>query len=206
VIVFLGQLQCLSTGHRILSGASRQPGLKYLNTNTKLKLNQEEHTLSSNFKNLYCQIIEGERCLVYPDMRDDKQRRLEFSTSTVNILNSLEQMGYRVITSGSFVASQVSRVLTFHSWLTHQNCFTESSKDLVRGSSSGQYTGLPRTFLVLFSEMVVHGKEENTRGDKHLSSEAALFLPWHSPGRTPYVCVRYVFSVLVHILTYCKAI
>lgn len=50
--------------------------------------------------------ILGERCLVYPDMRDEKQRRLEFSTSTVNILNSLEQMGYRVVTSGSFVASQ----------------------------------------------------------------------------------------------------
>jgi hypothetical protein len=55
--------------------------------------------------------IKGERCLVYPDIRDDKQRRLEFSTSTVNILNSLEQMGYRVVTSGSFVASQVSTVL-----------------------------------------------------------------------------------------------
>ena len=46
------------------------------------------------------------------DMRDDKHRRMEFSTSAVNILNSLEQMGYRVVTSGSFVASQVSRVFT----------------------------------------------------------------------------------------------
>jgi hypothetical protein len=35
-------------------------------------------------------------------------RRVEFPTNSVNILNSLEQMGYRVVTSGSFVAGQVS--------------------------------------------------------------------------------------------------
>ena len=43
---------------------------------------------------------------MYPDSRDEKVRRLEFSTSSLNLLNSLEQMGYRVVTSGSFVASQ----------------------------------------------------------------------------------------------------
>ena len=45
---------------------------------------------------------------MYPDSRDEKVRRLEFSTSSLNLLNSLEQMGYRVVTSGSFVASQPS--------------------------------------------------------------------------------------------------
>ena len=49
---------------------------------------------------------------MYPDARDEKQRRFEFSTSTVNILNSLEQIGYRVVTSGSFVASQASSLKT----------------------------------------------------------------------------------------------
>jgi len=52
--------------------------------------------------------ILGERCLVCPDMRDEKHRRMEFSTSTVNLLNCLEQMGYRVVTSGAFVASQMT--------------------------------------------------------------------------------------------------
>jgi len=49
----------------------------------------------------------GERCQVYPESRDEKQRRLEFPISAITILNSLEQMGYRVVTSGAFVASQV---------------------------------------------------------------------------------------------------
>ena len=53
-----------------------------------------------------------------PDMRDEKNRRMEFPTSTITVLNSLEMMcwaelhytllycavcrGYRVVTSGSF--------------------------------------------------------------------------------------------------------
>jgi len=52
--------------------------------------------------------ILGERCLVCPDMRDEKTRRMEFSTSTVNLLNCLEQMGYKVVTSGAFVATQMT--------------------------------------------------------------------------------------------------
>ena len=61
---------------------------------------------------------------MYPDTKDEKSRKLEFSklsthteshcvrlmvdagTSVINILNSLEQMNYKVVTSGSFVASQ----------------------------------------------------------------------------------------------------
>jgi len=50
----------------------------------------------------------AERCQVFPDLREERHRRLEFNTSAVNILNSLEYLGYRVITSGSFVASQAN--------------------------------------------------------------------------------------------------
>jgi len=68
-----------------------------------------------SFINSYCSVeglplnegkILGERCGVYPDTKDEKSRKLEFSTSVINILNSLEQMNYKVLTSGSFVASQ----------------------------------------------------------------------------------------------------
>jgi len=52
--------------------------------------------------------ILGERCCVYPDMRDEKHRRLEFNTTAITILNNLEHMGYRVVTSGAFVASQAT--------------------------------------------------------------------------------------------------
>ena len=48
----------------------------------------------------------GEKCSTYPDLRDEKTRRLDFNTSSIVILNSLDQMGYTVVTSGSFVASQ----------------------------------------------------------------------------------------------------
>ena len=50
----------------------------------------------------------AERCGAYPDMREERHPRLEFNTGAINILNSLEHMGYRVVTSGSFVASQAS--------------------------------------------------------------------------------------------------
>ena len=35
------------------------------------------------------------------------QQCFEFDTDTINILNSLEQMGYKVVPGGSFVASEV---------------------------------------------------------------------------------------------------
>ena len=41
-------------------------------------------------------------------MKEERHCRLEFNTSAVNLLNSLEHMGYRVVTSGSFVASQTN--------------------------------------------------------------------------------------------------
>jgi len=52
--------------------------------------------------------ILGERSQCYPEMKEERHRRLEFNTSAVNLLNSLEHMGYRVVTSGSFVASQAN--------------------------------------------------------------------------------------------------
>ena len=49
--------------------------------------------------------ILGEKCSTAPDMRDEKNRRMEFPTNTITILNSLEMMGYKVVTSGAFSGS-----------------------------------------------------------------------------------------------------
>ena len=51
--------------------------------------------------------ILGEKCSTMPDMRDEKNRRMEFSTNTISILNSLEMMGYKVVTSGAFAGSNI---------------------------------------------------------------------------------------------------
>ena len=37
------------------------------------------------------------------DLRDEKNRRVEFSTPAYNLLNALEQIGYKVVTSSSFI-------------------------------------------------------------------------------------------------------
>ena len=55
----------------------------------------------------------GERCHTYPNFREEFHRKLEFNTSAVNILNNLEHMGYKVVTSGAFVASQNSNNKVF---------------------------------------------------------------------------------------------
>ena len=39
-------------------------------------------------------------------LRDEKNRRVEFNTPAYNLLNALEQIGYKVITSSSFVTGQ----------------------------------------------------------------------------------------------------
>ena len=49
--------------------------------------------------------ILGEKCSTSPDMRDEKNRRMEFPTNTITVLNSLEMMGYKVVTSGAFSGS-----------------------------------------------------------------------------------------------------
>jgi len=37
------------------------------------------------------------------DLKDERNRRVEFATPAFNLLNALEQIGYKVITSSSFV-------------------------------------------------------------------------------------------------------
>ena len=37
------------------------------------------------------------------DLRDERNRRVEFATPACNLLNALEQIGYKVVTSSSFV-------------------------------------------------------------------------------------------------------
>ena len=55
--------------------------------------------------------ILAEKCC--PEYKEEKQRRLDFNIPSLPILNSLEQLGYRVVSSGSFVASQVLFSTTF---------------------------------------------------------------------------------------------
>ena len=62
-------------------------------------------------------MIVGERCCVYPDMREERNRRLEFNTTALTILNNLEHMGYSVVTSGAFVASQATNNNKVGCWL-----------------------------------------------------------------------------------------
>ena len=45
----------------------------------------------------------AEKSTSSPETRDEKNRKVEFATPTFNVLNALEQMGYKVVTSGAFV-------------------------------------------------------------------------------------------------------
>ena len=61
----------------------------------------------------------SEKAAALPEYKDEKNRRLEFFSPTFNILNALEQMGYRVVTSGAFVTgvnkfSQREFIWTLH--------------------------------------------------------------------------------------------
>ena len=38
----------------------------------------------------------SEKAAATPEYRDEKNRRVEFATPTFNVLNALEQMGYRL--------------------------------------------------------------------------------------------------------------
>ena len=71
--------------------------------------------------------ILAEKASASPDSRDEKNRRVEFTTPTYNILNCLEQMGYKVVTSGAFVTGQViiitSVSMAAGSWQTTINGF-----------------------------------------------------------------------------------
>ena len=85
--------------------------------------------------------FEGEKCCSYPELRDEKTRRLEFNSSSLLILNSLEQLGYKVVTSGSFVASQVGEEMKCCLKKNRFRCRADWPS-LSRKSSFGQCTEL----------------------------------------------------------------
>jgi hypothetical protein len=86
-------------------------------------------------------------------MREERQRRLELNTSAINILNSLEYMGYSVVTSGSFVASQtnnnkvslIRRIIRVIS-LTMFFYIREANIDLFKKNLSGPFIVNPMSF------------------------------------------------------------
>lgn len=69
----------------------------------------------------------AEKAAAAPEYRDEKNRRVEFATPTFNVLNALEQMGYRVVTSGAFVTGhnkfdQREFVWTLHRSTSEMEC------------------------------------------------------------------------------------
>ena len=69
----------------------------------------------------------AEKSTTSPDYRDEKNRRVEFATPTFNVLNALEQMGYKVVTSGAFVTGhnkfdQREFVWTLHRSTSEMEC------------------------------------------------------------------------------------
>ena len=69
----------------------------------------------------------AEKSATAPEYRDEKNRRVEFATPTFNVLNALEQMGYRVVTSGAFVTGhnkfdQREFVWTLHRSTSEMEC------------------------------------------------------------------------------------
>ena len=63
----------------------------------------------------------GEKSTSAPEWRDEKNRRLEFVTPTFNVLNALEQMGYKVVTSGAFVTGHNKFDQREFVWTLHRN-------------------------------------------------------------------------------------
>ena len=56
-------------------------------------------------------LLSGEKHWTCPELEEKRDnRRLEVKASSVSILNSLEQLGYRVVTSGSFTPAMVMSV------------------------------------------------------------------------------------------------
>ena len=130
---------------------------------------------SSTLPYLYCIVflLTAERCQVFPDLREERHRRLEFNTSAVNILNSLEYLGYRVITSGSFVASQANNkkvkfvVFVVDADLLTVFYFREASTDSSKESLSGLFTASPMIFkgcvVVLTNGSAREGSQHSAR-------------------------------------------
>ena len=63
----------------------------------------------------------GEKSTSAPEWRDEKNRRVEFATPTFNVLNALEQMGYKVVTSGAFVTGHNKFDQREFVWTLHRN-------------------------------------------------------------------------------------
>ena len=57
------------------------------------------------------------------DLRDEKNRRVEFSTPAYNLLNALEKIGYRVVTSSSFVTGHKKFDTKDFVWTLYKNCY-----------------------------------------------------------------------------------
>jgi len=55
------------------------------------------------------------------ETRDEKNRKVEFATPTFNVLNALEQMGYKVITSGAFVTGHNKFDQREYVWTLHRS-------------------------------------------------------------------------------------
>lgn len=52
--------------------------------------------------------------------RDEKNRRIEFASPAFNLLNVLEQLGYRVVTSSAFVTGTKKFDTKDHVWTLHR--------------------------------------------------------------------------------------
>ena len=53
--------------------------------------------------------------------KDEKSRRVEFNTPAYNLLNALEQIGYKVVTSSSFVTGQKKFDTKDYIWTLHKS-------------------------------------------------------------------------------------
>ena len=63
----------------------------------------------------------SEKTSTLPEDKDEKNRRVEFATPTFNVLNALEQMGYKVITSGAFVTGHNKFSKREFVWTLHRS-------------------------------------------------------------------------------------
>ena len=55
------------------------------------------------------------------EWKDEKSRRVEFNTPAFNLLNALEHIGYKVVTSSSFVTGQKKFDTKDYIWTLHKS-------------------------------------------------------------------------------------
>lgn len=63
----------------------------------------------------------SEKSGTVPEYRDEKNRRVEYNCAAFNLLNALEQMGYRVVTSGAFVTGHNKFDQREYIWTLHRS-------------------------------------------------------------------------------------